>query len=62
MTKEEFYQDLLGLPQPWWVERVVLDGIGSVRARVSAGSIDGLAATSEDGGANGDSGAGDGDR
>ena len=25
MTKEEFYQELLGLPQPWRVERVVLD-------------------------------------
>ncbi|MBM4039156.1 MAG: ISL3 family transposase [Planctomycetes bacterium] len=25
MTKEEFYQELLGLPRPWRVERVVLD-------------------------------------
>jgi len=29
MTKEEFYQELLGLAQPWCVERVVLDKKGS---------------------------------
>ena len=25
MTKEEFYQELLGLARPWRVERVVLE-------------------------------------